>query len=98
MDESAFTASFCDFVRACLPTFEAAAVLVCLARALAHVINLLDPDVIVVGGGLSSLDRIYSSVPRLWTGFAYAAEPRTRLVPAAHGGASGVRGAAMLWD
>ena len=69
-----------------------------LARALAHVINLLDPDVIVVGGGLSSLDRIYSSVPRLWNGFAYAAEPRTRLVPAAHGGASGVRGAAMLWD
>jgi fructokinase len=69
-----------------------------LARALAHVINLLDPDVIVVGGGLSSLDRIYSSVPRLWNGFAYAAEPRTRLVPAAHGAASGVRGAAMLWD
>ena len=68
-----------------------------LARALAHVINLLDPDVIVVGGGLSSLERIYSSVPRLWRGYAYAREARTRLVPAAHGGASGVRGAAMLW-
>ncbi len=69
-----------------------------LARALAHVINLLDPDVIVVGGGLSSLQRIYESVPRLWRGFAYAQEPRTRLVRAAHGAASGVRGAARLWD
>ncbi|MGQ0512183.1 MAG: ROK family protein, partial [Betaproteobacteria bacterium] len=68
-----------------------------LARALAHVINLLDPDVIVVGGGLSSLERIYESVPRLWRGFAYAEEPRTRLVRAEHGDASGVRGAAMLW-
>jgi fructokinase len=69
-----------------------------LARALAHVINLLDPEVIVVGGGLSALDRLYESVPRLWRGFAYAGEPGTRLVRAAHGAASGVRGAAMLWD
>jgi len=68
-----------------------------LARALAHVINLLDPDVIVVGGGLSALDRLYENVPRLWRGFAYAEEPRTRLVRAAHGAESGVRGAAMLW-
>ena len=69
-----------------------------LARALAHVINLLDPDVIVVGGGLSSLERIYSGVPRLWREFSYSRNPQTRLVRAAHGGASGVRGAAMLWE
>jgi fructokinase len=68
-----------------------------LARALAHVINLLDPDVIVVGGGLSALDRLYANVPRLWRGFAYVPEPRTRLVRAMHGAESGVRGAAMLW-
>jgi fructokinase len=68
-----------------------------LARALAQVINLLDPDVIVVGGGLSALERLTTSVPQLWRGFAYAHEPRTRLVRAAHGAASGVRGAAMLW-
>jgi fructokinase len=69
-----------------------------LARALAHVINLLDPEVIVLGGGLSSLERLYAGVPRLWRGFAYAREPGTRLVRAVHGGASGVRGAALLWD
>ena len=69
-----------------------------LARALAHVINLLDPEVIVVGGGLSALDRLYANVPRLWQGFAYAPEPRTRLARALHGDASGVRGAAMLWS
>lgn len=69
-----------------------------LARAISHVINLLDPDVIVVGGGLSSLDRLYANVPRLWHGFAYAREPRTRLVRAVHGDASGVRGAAHLWS
>ncbi len=69
-----------------------------LARALAHIINLLDPDVIVVGGGLSSLERIYESVPRLWRVFSYPRDPRTRLVRAEHGGASGARGAAMLWS
>jgi fructokinase len=68
-----------------------------LARALAHVINLLDPEVIVAGGGLSSLERIYESVPRLWREFSYPRDPRTRFIRAAHGSASGVRGAAMLW-
>jgi len=74
-----------------------------MARALATVINVLDPDVIVLGGGLSNIDRLYANVPRLWGGYFFAAgvadaRPRTRLVPAAHGDASGVRGAAWLWE
>jgi fructokinase len=68
-----------------------------LARALAHVINLLDPEIIVVGGGLSRLDRIYANVPRLWGNYVYSDGVETRLVRAAHGDASGVRGAARLW-
>jgi fructokinase len=69
-----------------------------LGRAFAHIINLLDPDVIVVGGGLSALERIYQSVPKAWQGHAYPKQPATRLVRAAHGAASGVRGAAFLWE
>src|SRR5262249_47805865 len=62
----------------------------------AHVINLLDPDVIVVGGGLSALESIYVNVPALWRAHAYAGGRRTRLVRAAHGSASGVRGAGFF--
>ena len=68
-----------------------------LARALAHVVNLLDPDVIVLGGGLSNLDRLYSSVPVLLPRYAYSGTVETPVVRAAHGDASGMRGAAMLW-
>ncbi len=72
-----------------------------LARALAAVINLLDPDVIVLGGGLSQLGHLYEQVPRLWGRWVVSgghADPvRTVLRPAAHGDASGVRGAAWLW-
>ena len=72
-----------------------------LARALASVINLLDPDVIVLGGGLSAMTHLYSQVPTLWSQWVFSAgsgEPvRTRLLPAQHGDASGVRGAAWLW-
>ena len=73
-----------------------------LARALASVINVLDPDVIVVGGGMSNIDRLYTNVPKLWTALVFnrggEQEPiRTRLVRAAHGDSSGVRGAAWLW-
>lgn len=72
-----------------------------LARALAGVINLLDPDVIVLGGGLSLMQHLYVDVPRLWGRWVFSAgaeEPvRTRLLPALHGDASGVRGAAWLW-
>ncbi|HQA08827.1 ROK family protein [Zoogloea sp.] len=68
-----------------------------LARALAGVVNLLDPDVIVLGGGLSNLDRLYASVPRLWLPHVFSDRVETRLVKAAHGDSSGVRGAAWLW-
>lgn len=73
-----------------------------LARALASVINLLDPDVIVLGGGLSQIARWYETVPRLWGRHVFSAgvegEVRTRLRPPVHGDSSGVRGAAWLWD
>ena len=69
-----------------------------LARALASVINILDPDVIVLGGGLSKIQRLYRNVPRLWAEHIFSDVIHTRLVPAQHGDASGVRGAARLWD
>jgi fructokinase len=72
-----------------------------LARALAAVINLLDPDVIVLAGGVSRIASIYEQVPALWSRWVVSGghrDPvRTRLVPAMHGDASGVRGAAWLW-
>ena len=68
-----------------------------LARALAGVINLLDPDVIVLGGGLSSLDRLYRNVPLRWTPHVFSDAIATRLLPPCHGDSSGVRGAAWLW-
>jgi fructokinase len=68
-----------------------------LARALAGVINLLDPDVIVLGGGLSKLERLYKDVPRLWTPHVFSDRVDTRLVKNRHGDSSGVRGAAWLW-
>lgn len=69
-----------------------------LARALAGVINLLDPGVIVLGGGLSNVQRLYANVPRLWGAHVFSDEVRTRLVPPRHGDSSGVRGAAWLWQ
>jgi fructokinase len=69
-----------------------------MARALASVINLLDPDVVVLGGGLSNIDRLYTSVPNLWPPYVFSDRIRTRLVRAAHGDSSGVRGAAWLWE
>tara|TARA_R110002124_G_scaffold143637_1_gene308443 strand:+ start:6886 stop:7800 length:915 start_codon:yes stop_codon:yes gene_type:complete len=68
-----------------------------LARALATVVNILDPDVIVLGGGLSNLGRLYANVPRLWGQWVFSDDVTTRLVPPRHGDASGVRGAAWLW-
>ncbi len=68
-----------------------------LARGLASVINVLDPDVIVVGGGLSLISRLYVNVPARWGRYVFSDQVVTRLVPAAHGDASGVRGAAWLW-
>ena len=68
-----------------------------LARALAEVINILDPDAIVLGGGLSNLDRLYENVPKLWGAQVFSDQVATRLLKNRHGDASGVRGAAWLW-
>lgn len=68
-----------------------------MARALASVINVLDPDVIVLGGGMSNVERLYRNVPSLWTAFAFSDRVATPLRRAVHGDSSGVRGAAWLW-
>jgi fructokinase len=68
-----------------------------LARALAGVINIVDPDVIVLGGGLSNIARLSETVPALWGAHVFSDTVATRLAVAAHGDASGVRGAAWLW-
>jgi fructokinase len=68
-----------------------------MARALAHVINLLDPDLIVLGGGLSGLRGLYQRVPSLWQRYCFSDRIDTPLRPPLHGDASGVRGAAWLW-
>jgi predicted NBD/HSP70 family sugar kinase len=68
-----------------------------LARALAHVINILDPDAVVLGGGLSNCARLYQNVPRLWGHYVFSDRVDTRLVPPRYGDSSGVRGAAWLW-
>lgn len=68
-----------------------------LARALAHVINLLDPDVIVLGGGMSNVARLYDNVPPLWREWVFSDRVDTIMVPPAFGDSSGVRGAAWLW-
>ena len=69
-----------------------------LARALAHVINLLDPDCIVLGGGLSNMAHLYERVPALWARWVFSDTVATPLLPARHGDSSGVLGAARLWD
>jgi fructokinase len=68
-----------------------------LARALAGVINLLDPEVIVLGGGISNIPSLYANVPALWTPYVFSDRVATRLAPPVHGDSSGVRGAAWLW-
>ncbi|MBA4177846.1 MAG: transcriptional regulator [Leptothrix sp. (in: Bacteria)] len=105
LDAVAIAAQAAQGDEACIATLERHASR--LARALAGVINLLDPDVIVLGGGLSRMPHLYSAVPALWSRWVFAAgaaaagEPagapvRTRLLPALHGDASGVRGAAWV--
>jgi fructokinase len=78
---------------ACLAQYEER-----LARALGSIINVVDPDVIVVGGGLSNIERLYDSVPKLWAAYVFSDVVTTRLVRAMHGDSSGVRGAAWLWE
>ena len=69
-----------------------------LARGLAHVINVLDPDVIVLGGGLSNIPSLYENVPRLWGRYVFSDHVATRLAAPVHGDSGGVRGAAWLWN
>lgn len=67
-----------------------------LARALATIIQMVDPDVIVLGGGVSNIQRIYQNVPKIWGRYVAAPALETRLAPTVHGDSSGVRGAAWL--
>jgi fructokinase len=69
-----------------------------LSRALAAVVNLLDPDVIVLGGGLSNLVRLYEQVPARWGAWVFSDRVDTPVRPPRHGDASGVRGATWLWE
>ncbi len=78
---------------ACLDRYEER-----MARALAGIINVIDPDVIVLGGGLSNVQRLYAHVPPLLSRHVFSDHVATRLVQAQHGDASGVRGAAWLWS
>lgn len=68
-----------------------------LARSLSSVINVLDPEVIVLGGGLSAIDQLYVEAPKLWANFVFSDIVATKLVRNQHGDSSGVRGAAWLW-
>lgn len=68
-----------------------------LARSLSVVINILDPDVIVLGGGMSNVDVLYDEVPRVWGKYVFSDSVHTALKPPRHGDSSGVRGAAWLW-
>src|SRR5436190_3968493 len=68
-----------------------------LARALAGVINVLDPDVIALGGGMANIERLYTEVPRWWGRYVFSDQVATRLARNKHGDSSGVRGAAWLW-
>ena len=68
-----------------------------IARALGAVINVVDPDVIVLGGGLSNVDALYTHIPKIWDGYIFSDVIETRLVKNKHGDSSGVRGAAWLW-
>ena len=68
-----------------------------VARALGAVVNLVDPEVIVLGGGLSNVDALYTHIPEIWDAYIFSDVIETRLVKNQHGDASGVRGAAWLW-
>lgn len=82
-----------DAAEACLQRYEDR-----MARGLAHVINILDPDVIVLGGGMGNINRLYSNVPRRWEEYVFSDRVDTKLLPPMFGDSSGVRGAAWLWN
>ena len=68
-----------------------------MARAFASIINVLDPEVIVLGGGASNIERLYRNVPRLLPKYVFSEYVATRFLRNVHGDSSGVRGAAWLW-
>jgi fructokinase len=68
-----------------------------LARGLAHIINMLDPDVLVLGGGLSKADHLYKNISRRLPQYVFGGEAATPVLQARYGDSSGVRGAAWLW-
>ncbi|MEX2408326.1 MAG: ROK family protein, partial [Rhodovibrionaceae bacterium] len=78
---------------ACLQRYENR-----LARGLASVINVIDPDIVVLGGGVSNLDRLYRNLPALLPPFVFSDRAETPVKPPVHGDSSGVRGAAWLWQ
>ncbi|VAW50704.1 Cryptic sugar kinase Mak [hydrothermal vent metagenome] len=69
-----------------------------MARSLAHVINILDPDAIVLGGGMGNIKRLYKNVPDIWGNYVFSNTVETKLLAPAYGDSSGVRGAAWLWN
>ena len=69
-----------------------------LARSLAHVINILDPDAIVLGGGMGNISCLYDNVPKIWGDYVFSDIVNTKLLAPAYGDSSGVRGAAWLWN
>ena len=68
-----------------------------LAKSLASIINVIDPDYIVLGGGMSNITQLYVDVPAIWGNYIFSDHVTTQLVPPKHGDSSGVRGAAWLW-
>jgi len=68
-----------------------------MARSLAHIINIIDPDVIVLGGGVGNIKRLYENVPAIWGNYVFSDVVSTKLLAPVHGDSSGVRGAAWLW-
>ena len=83
-----------EIIAADTPQAEASFARLCdrMARALGAVINLVDPDVIVLGGGLSNIDALYTRIPQIWSAYIFSDVIETKLVKNAHGDASGVRG------
>ena len=69
-----------------------------IARGLAMIINIIDPDIIILGGGLSNIERLYENIPRKWAGYVFSNKINTRLLKPRYGDSSGVRGAALLFE
>ena len=88
-----------EIIAADTPEAEASFERLCdrIARALGAVINLVDPEAIVLGGGLSNVDALYTRIPEIWHDYIFSDAIETKLLKNRHGDSSGVRGAAWLW-